>query len=710
MSLGMLGKYERLDILGHGASGIVYLAQDTFLKRRVAIKEINAHGEEKQRVLDEARVLDRLRHPNIVAVNSVDTINGKVVIDMEYIPGSNLLEILRVHDGPLPLPDCINITAQICDGLAYAHSQRTVHRDIKPANILVSNQQEVKLVDFGLAQVLGTNSYAGGAGTFAYMAPEDFEEGDKSDRQSDIWAVGVILYEMLTGRRPFTVANARDPFAWSRAIAKDDVQPPSFYQVGIPPEIDRICLKALAREKHDRYDDAREMASDLRSVEGEADAPISETLRSLTSSQSRPVMPGKSINPILEGWVDVDGFLVNAPSNWETARTVLADGSLQYWLSDINEPLLARVAAELEEGPDDTLDSRLRDFLYRTGLELEPAAKEDARKGAALIRTRNYGDAVQLLERAIRLDPGHPSYHRLLGQAARGAGNVDLARDVLQRGLSRHPGDRHLRQDLADIGGAAPELSVDSVDFGAVHHGEGRSSQVVLRAIGKSPVKGRVASAPVWLTVAPMTFSNKSRQLLKLEADSTVLPEDGREYVEDLILETTGGTIEMPISLTVLPLRPSFNSIFRWYTTVFLFSMLPAIVGLFMTLTSRQNGHEFLLLPAGLIESGLLFVSFFIININADIIYMERIVAAVGIAFLPLGAYQFGVHMSNPTIIFQRAVPISILTIIISLAVPLAQAAAFAKFREVYYKQSLWCTTIAASSALTTIILWLSAH
>ena len=259
MPLEMLGKYERLDVLGHGTSGIVYLAKDTLLGKQVALKEISAQGEEKHRVLEEARVLDRLRHPNIVQVNSVDEIGGKVVIDMEYIRGRNLQDILR-ETPQLPIPQALNIAAQICDGLAYAHSQRTVHRDIKPANILLTREGVVKLVDFGLAEVLGTHSVAGGAGTYAYMAPEDFHPEEHSDRQSDIWAVGVILYEMLSGRRPFQVSKSRDPFAWKLAVEGDPLVPVRELRPDVPPQLAAIVAYALARDKGARYRDAAAMA------------------------------------------------------------------------------------------------------------------------------------------------------------------------------------------------------------------------------------------------------------------------------------------------------------------------------------------------------------------------------------------------------------------------------------------------------------------
>src|SRR5437588_10822957 len=220
MPLGKLGKYERVDVLGHGVSGIVYLAWDTLLKKQVALKEIDLQASDVSRFLEEARVMDRMRHPNIARVNGVDLIDGRVVIDMEYVRGPNLQELLRT-EGPLPLDRALDIAIQTLDALDYAHSMRTVHRDIKPANILIGRDGQVKLVDFGLAEILATNSYAGGAGTYAYMAPEDFLEEHRSDHQSDIWAVGVTLYEMLTASRPFFVEKPKDPFSWRRALMND---------------------------------------------------------------------------------------------------------------------------------------------------------------------------------------------------------------------------------------------------------------------------------------------------------------------------------------------------------------------------------------------------------------------------------------------------------------------------------------------------------
>lgn len=262
MPLGMLGKYERLDVLGHGVSGIVYLAKDTLLNKQVALKEVDVQAGDIRRFLEEARVMDRLRHPNIVRVLSVDRIDGKIVIAMEYIRGQNLQSLLR-SEGIVPIDRACEIAAQVLDALEFAHRMQTVHRDVKPANILIGREGEVKLADFGLAEILATNAYAGGAGTYAYMAPEDFAEEDRSDHQSDIWAVGVTLFEMLTGHRPFNVLKVKDPFAWKRVVEREEPTPLSEFMEEVPHALQYILDRALARDKKERYESAAAFRDDL---------------------------------------------------------------------------------------------------------------------------------------------------------------------------------------------------------------------------------------------------------------------------------------------------------------------------------------------------------------------------------------------------------------------------------------------------------------
>lgn len=265
MALGTVGKYEKLDVLGHGTSGIVYLAWDRLLGKHVALKEISIPSSEDARFLEEARVLDRLRHPNIVQVNGVDRIDGHLFIDMEYVKGTNLLEYMRTN-GRLSPREAIGIVVQVCDALEYAHRNHTIHRDIKPANILITREGTAKIADFGLAEILGSGSYAGGAGTYAYMAPEDFEEEQRSDHRSDIWSVGITLYETLTGRRPFQASKAKDPFAWRRAVSEDAIPALSEVDSSVSGELMQVISRALAKDKYDRYQSIGAMRDELAVV------------------------------------------------------------------------------------------------------------------------------------------------------------------------------------------------------------------------------------------------------------------------------------------------------------------------------------------------------------------------------------------------------------------------------------------------------------
>ncbi|HEY3298361.1 MAG TPA: serine/threonine-protein kinase [Armatimonadota bacterium] len=274
MALGSIGKYEKLDVLGYGASGIVYLAWDKLLGKHVALKEISLNSSEEERFLEEARVLDRLRHPNIVEVNSVDRIDGHLIIDMEYVKGTNLQEYLR-SKGRIPVREALSVAVQICDALDFAHRNHTVHRDIKPANVLINSEGVVKIVDFGLAEILGSGSYAGGAGTYSYMAPEDFDEVQRSDSRSDIWSVGVTLYEMLTGQRPFQAVKSKDPFSWKRAVEDDQPTPLRELDPSLPAGLQAVIDRALAKDKADRYQSSGDMYADLSRILASLGGPIS---------------------------------------------------------------------------------------------------------------------------------------------------------------------------------------------------------------------------------------------------------------------------------------------------------------------------------------------------------------------------------------------------------------------------------------------------
>jgi serine/threonine protein kinase len=301
--LSPIGKYERVDVLGYGATGIVYLAWDTLLRKQVALKEINVQAGDMERFLEEARLLDRLNHPNIVQVHSVDQVEGKILIAMEYVPGVNLQELLR-QQGKLSIPQALDIAIQVLDALDYAHQRHTIHRDIKPGNILIRKDGAVKLVDFGLATILGTGSYAGGAGTYVYMAPEDFEEEEHSDYRSDLWAVGVTLYEMVTGRRPFNAANPKNPFSWQEAVQKQQPPPLQEFVPDAPETLQTVIDRALAKRKEDRYPTAGEFADALRKVRtllpthgGDTIAVVSSQAYGVQQKRKSSSAPPKSPQP-----------------------------------------------------------------------------------------------------------------------------------------------------------------------------------------------------------------------------------------------------------------------------------------------------------------------------------------------------------------------------------------------------------------------------
>ncbi|MFM7321584.1 MAG: serine/threonine-protein kinase [Armatimonadota bacterium] len=386
MPIGTIGKYERLDVLGHGASGMVTLARDTLLGRTVALKEIRAAGPERDRVKQEARLLDRLRHPNIVRVHSMDDIDGTLLIDMELVVGRNLAEILRDRAGaPLPLPQALHVMTGLLDALAYAHGQRILHRDVKPGNLLVgADGATIKLTDFGLAEALGSHSVAAGGGTYPYMAPEDFDETAGSDRRSDLWSAGVVLYELLTGRRPFAVERTKDPFAWKRAVDAQTPPPPSTLVPDLPAALDAVVATALARAKEDRYPDAEAFLEALHRAAGTVARPLPPFDPPAYSAEAATAVRHRGPEyHFPDGFVarTLDELLVGLARNWEHATRALMDGTLSRQCDRIGEPYIADLARQLASAGSGSPDRRLREFLERSqagaepddGAEIEPA-------------------------------------------------------------------------------------------------------------------------------------------------------------------------------------------------------------------------------------------------------------------------------------------------------------------------------------------------
>jgi class 3 adenylate cyclase/predicted ATPase len=262
------GRYEVRGTLGAGGFGAVYLGHDTQLDRPVAIKVLHAKARPAQAgesALQEARRLAQLRHPGIVAVHDVGMHEGQVYIVSDYLDGPDLGRWLRDHRPAWP--EAARIAAAVADALAHAHARLIIHRDVKPANILLGADRAPVLVDFGLA--LG-EAQAGGAqkgvvaGTPYYMSPEQAAgTAHRIDGRTDVYSLGVVLYEMLTGRLPFRATDRQELL---RQVRDDEPQPPRQLVGDIPPELGRACLKALAKRQEDRYFTAEDFAADLRRV------------------------------------------------------------------------------------------------------------------------------------------------------------------------------------------------------------------------------------------------------------------------------------------------------------------------------------------------------------------------------------------------------------------------------------------------------------
>jgi serine/threonine protein kinase len=264
------GRYRIDALLGQGGMSAVYKATDPNLKRVVAIKLIHSHLSTDpmfvQRFESEASAVASLRHPNIVQVYDFNNDNGVYYMVLEFLPGETLQDRLKrlVDAGrQLSIEDAVKFTANIADAVGYAHQRGMVHRDIKPANIMLDVQGQAILMDFGIVKILGGDSHTStGAvvGTARYMSPE-LIRGEVADHRSDLYSLGVTLYEMLSGRPPFVADSAmtlmmmhlNDPIPNVRGFRQD-----------IPAEMVRILERLLAKDRNDRYQSAAELSADLR--------------------------------------------------------------------------------------------------------------------------------------------------------------------------------------------------------------------------------------------------------------------------------------------------------------------------------------------------------------------------------------------------------------------------------------------------------------
>src|SRR5437667_5985155 len=281
-----LGRYEIRSQIGAGGMGDVYLAQDTTLDRKVALKilpeKVAANERRMLRFVQEAKAASALNHPNIITIHEIGTEPGAHFIATEFIDG----ETLRHHMAPAPLmiTEAIEIALQVASALSSAHAAGIIHRDVKPENIMLRRDGIVKVLDFGLAKLterwradevdrdaatraMVQTEPGTVMGTTAYMSPEQ-ARGAEVDTRTDVWSLGVVLYEMVTGKEPFKSETASDTNA---AILK--TEPPTLSQLvpDIPGELERIVRKALQKDREERYQGVKDLLLDLKSLRRELD-------------------------------------------------------------------------------------------------------------------------------------------------------------------------------------------------------------------------------------------------------------------------------------------------------------------------------------------------------------------------------------------------------------------------------------------------------
>jgi len=285
-----VGNYRILGIAGAGGMGVVYRALDRKLERTVALKflpaELNASEKEKERFLKEARTASSLDHPNVGVIHGVEEASdGRSFIVMAFYEGESLAQ--KIRGGPIPFREATEIAMQMAQGLAAAHARNIVHRDVKPSNVMLTQHGLAKIVDFGLARVVSSASMTqtgGTSGTVGYMSPEQ-TLGKTVDQRTDIWALGVVLAEMITGQRPFRGDSAP---AVMFAILN---QPPAPME-GVPLELQKVIYRALSKDPASRYASCEEMLADLEAARANARpssqrAPVDDAAptRSLTSKE-----------------------------------------------------------------------------------------------------------------------------------------------------------------------------------------------------------------------------------------------------------------------------------------------------------------------------------------------------------------------------------------------------------------------------------------
>ena len=328
----MIGKtilhYKIVDKLGEGGMGVVYKAEDSKLKREVAIKflpnVISKSKEDRTRFENEAQAAASLNHPNIATIHAIEEKDNQIFIVMEFINGPELKD--KIEEAPVSLEESLNIIEQIANGLSAAHQKGIIHRDIKSSNIMLTQSGQVKIMDFGLAKVKGSSQITKVGttiGTAAYMSPEQ-AQGVKVDNRADIWALGVIFYELLTGQQPF-----KGEFEQAVIYSILNIEPESASTIkpDVPLKLEQITKKLLSKDVDLRYQDVASFLNDLKDFKNKKIDVKPENEKTIA------VLPFENISPDKETDYFADGLaeeLIINLSRIKEVSVVARTTSMQY--------------------------------------------------------------------------------------------------------------------------------------------------------------------------------------------------------------------------------------------------------------------------------------------------------------------------------------------------------------------------------------------
>ncbi len=359
-----LGRYQILEEIGRGAMGIVYLAYDSQIKRKIAVKTFNIEQmvdtsereEFKLRFQRESQLAGNLSHSNIIAIHDVGEEEGISFIAMELVEGENLAEKIA-KNYRFSIEEIVNIFEQLCQGMSYAHQQGVIHRDLKPSNILIRKDGLIKIADFGIARALGATITASHKtlGTPAYMSPEQIM-GGRIDLRSDIFSLGIILYQMLTGERPF--AGEINSTIIYRIINEDPI-PPRKINLLVPPAFNHIVLKALSKDPAERYQSCEELLNDMKNYKSLKQP---ETLPTLALNEDKTVRePGaiKEKASSKKWWAMAAIFIVLATAAYffyefkykesKDRETIYPQDQIAESIAEREEPVKLKIEAEGEQ-------------------------------------------------------------------------------------------------------------------------------------------------------------------------------------------------------------------------------------------------------------------------------------------------------------------------------------------------------------------------